>query len=75
MRHAVPQNPVTEACVPNIGARGRTRRAVASLGWSLVTVAIFATLALKDAATTMFLVVAPFTALASVYFFQVREKT
>jgi len=75
MRRAEQQNPVTEACVPNIGTRGRTRRTVAGAGWSLITMAVFATLALKDAATAMFLVVAPFTAIAAVYFFQVREKT
>ena len=66
---------VTSECVPNIGARGRTRRLVGGVGWSLITAAIFATFALRAAPTAMFLVVAPFAGIAAVNFFQVKEKT
>jgi hypothetical protein len=66
---------VTSACVPNIGTRGRTRRLLGGFGWSLATIAIFATFAFRDAPTAMFLVVAPFAGIAAVNFYQVKEKT
>ena len=66
---------ITAECVPNIGARGRIRRTILGFVWVLATGAVFAFLAGRHAPPMMFLVVAPFAAIASLYFYQVREKT
>lgn len=66
---------VTAECVPNIGRRGRRRRLIGGIGWSLVAGAVYAVMASRDAPTAMFLVVAPFVAIAALHFFQVKEET
>jgi hypothetical protein len=72
-RQAVAMSP--EECVPNIGLRGRRRRMTLGIFWFSVTAAVFGSLAVSHARTLLFLLVAPLAALASIYFFQAREKT
>jgi hypothetical protein len=67
--------PVTAACVPNIGARGRARRLISGFGWTLASAALYAVFASRRAPTALFLVLAPFVAIAALSFFQVKEKT
>jgi len=66
---------VTAECVPNIGARGRARRLAGGVIWTVATGAVFAVFASRQAPPLMFLVIAPFAAIASLYFYQVKEKT
>jgi len=66
---------VSEACFPNIGRKGRTRRFVSGAVWATVTVAVWGMLALRQAPTAAFLAVAPFVTIAALYFFQAKEKT
>lgn len=66
---------ITEACVPNIGARGRTRRFLRGAFFAVTTGAAFAVLTSRHAPTPMFLMIAPFAAIASLYFYQAKEKT
>ena len=66
---------IVEGCVPNIGARGRTRRLIGGAVWTVATSAVFAVFATRHAPVVMFLVVAPFAAIASLNFYQVKEKT
>ena len=66
---------VTAECVPNIGARGRSRRLAGGAIWTVATGAVFAVFADRHAPPLMFLVIAPFAAIASLYFYEVREKT
>lgn len=66
---------IGSACVPNIGRRGRTRRLVGGVGWSLAAAAVWTVFTQRHAPTMMFLVVAPFVAIAALNFFQVKEKT
>jgi hypothetical protein len=66
---------IATACVPNIGAKGRRRRLIGGIGWSLATGAVYAVFASRHAPTAMFLVVAPFVAIAALHFFQVKEET
>lgn len=63
------------ACVPNIGARGRRRRAAGGVVWLVVGLAAVAVLHFRHAATPAYLpLVIPFT-LAALGWFQAREKT
>jgi hypothetical protein len=66
---------IAEECVPNISARGRTRRLIGGSIWAVATGAICVFLARRHAPTLMFFVVSPFVAIAALYFFQVKEKT
>jgi hypothetical protein len=66
---------IAAECVPNIGAKGRRRRLIGGIGWSLATGAVFAVFATRDAPPAMFLVLAPFVAIAALSFFQAKEKT
>lgn len=66
---------VSEECVPNIGARGRTRRLVAGSVWTVATGALFAIFTSRHDPAAMYLVIAPFAAIAALNFFQVKEKT
>ena len=75
MRRPDQQVTISEECVPNIGARGRTRRLAGGVGWTVVTCVVFAVITSRQAPPLMFLVVAPFTAIAALNFFQVKEKT
>lgn len=43
--------------------------------WFAVTAAVFGSLAASRARTEAFLLIAPLAGLASIYFFQAREKT
>jgi len=65
----------TTECVPNIGVRGRRRRALSGVVWLAVTAVVFVVLAQRSAPPLAFLLVAPFTGLAAVYLFQAWEKT
>lgn len=63
------------ACVPNIGARGRRRRAAGGVVWLLLGLAAVVVLHLRHAATAVYVpLVIPFT-LAALGWFQAREKT
>lgn len=63
------------ACVPNIGARGRRRRAIGGVVWLVVGIAALLLLRARQAPTAAFLVLlVPFT-LAALGWFQAREKT
>jgi hypothetical protein len=64
-----------EECVPNIGLRGRRRRMSRGIFLYVVTAAVFGGLAMSQARTMTFLLIAPLAALASIFFFQAREKT
>jgi len=66
---------VTAECVPNISARGRTRRLIGGLVWTGATFAITVFFGRQHAPTVMFVAVAPFVAIAALYFFQVKEMT
>ncbi len=63
------------ACVPNIGARGRRRRAIGGAVWLVLGIAAFAILRARHAPAAAFVaLVVPFT-LAALGWFQAREKT
>ena len=68
--------PVTvPACVPNIGAHGRRRRAAGGFVWLAIGLAAFAVLRLRHAPDAPYVaLVIPFT-LAALGWFQAREKT
>jgi hypothetical protein len=66
---------ITAVCVPNIGAKGRRRRLIGGIGWSLATGAVYTVFVSRGAPPAMFLVVAPFVAIAALHFFQVKEET
>lgn len=63
------------ACVPNIGARGRRRRALGGLVWLVLGLAAVVVLHLRHSGSLAYLpLVIPFT-LAALGWFQAREKT
>ena len=63
------------ACVPNIGARGRRRRAVGGAVWLVLGIAALVALRLRHAGVAFYVpLVVPFT-LAALGWFQSREKT
>ncbi len=64
-----------EECVPNIGARGRRRRLGLGVLWLVATALLVAELARRNASAAAFLMVAPFTMISALYYFQVKEKT
>ena len=66
---------IAAECVPNIGAKGRRRRMIGGIGWSLATGAVYTVFASRQAPPAMYLVVAPFVAIAALHFFEVKEKT
>lgn len=67
--------PAGPACVPNIGARGRRRRAVGGAVWLALGVVALLVLRARQAPSLAFVVLlVPFT-LAALGWFQAREKT
>ena len=66
---------IGEACVPNIGLRGRRRRLRDGIGWLSVTVALAAVLMSRDAGPWWQLLLFPGWTLAALGWFQAKEKT
>ena len=66
---------VTNACFPNIGRRGRVRRAVHGAIMSALLLAAFTVLLTRGVHPWVFATLAPLAALAAVLFFQAKEKT
>ena len=66
---------VESACVPNISERGRRRRLITGTFWLGVSIAALVLLALRHAAWTASLVMAPLTFYTALFFFQAKEKT
>lgn len=67
--------PAAPACVPNIGTRGRRRRAIGGVVWlSLGIVALIVLRARQAPALAFIALLVPFT-LAALGWFQAREKT
>jgi hypothetical protein len=67
--------PVTSVCVPNIGPRGVRRRVALGLTGAAATALVIALLAARHAAPWAFLAVVPFAAVASLGFYEAKEKT
>ena len=66
---------VTNACFPNIGRRGRVRRAFHGSIMTVLLLAAFAVMFTRGAGPLVFALLAPLAGIAAVLFFQAREKT
>ena len=66
---------VHSECVPNISARGRTRRQNKGIVGLLVTAAVVALLAARHAPPLAYLVLFPLSGYVALLFLQVKEKT